>query len=345
MKRTLALTVATLTLLIGTTAWTNYRALLLGESVTASAEDFLETLTPEQRRTALMDYDTPQRVDWHFIPKAERKGLQVRDMNDQQREAAHALLQSVLSEAGYDKATHIMQLESLLHELEGGQGRFARDPVRYYFTLFGNVEEGQRWGLSVEGHHLSLNYVIEGGEVVSSTPQVMGANPALVKTENNAGVPVGTRVLAREETLAFELVNSFNDAQQETGIIAAEAPAEVRAAGEAQPPTDPPAGIPASDLSEKQSDLLEQLVKEYCASMPTQIADARLKAIGEAGFDNVHFAWAGPREPGIGHYYRVQGPTFLIEFVNTQPDAAGNPANHIHTIWRDMHGDFALPIE
>jgi Protein of unknown function (DUF3500) len=232
-----------------------------------------------------------------------------------------------------------------LNELEGGKGQFLRDPQRYFFTLFGDVEDGHRWGLSIEGHHLSLNFVIEGGTVVSSTPQVMGANPALVKTENNAGIPVGTRVLAQEETLAFDLVNSLSAAQREKGVIADEAPREVRAAGEAQPPNTPPDGIAAGELNDDQTELLEKLVKVYCASMPSKVADARLQAIGDAGFANVHFAWAGPREPGIGHYYRVQGPTFLIEFVNTQPDSAGNPANHIHTIWRDMHGDFALPIE
>ncbi len=345
MKRTLALTIATLTILIGTTAWTHYRAVLLGEAVTASAQEFLETLTPEQRRMALMGYDAPQRVDWHFIPKAERKGVQIRDMNDQQREAAHALLESVLSEVGYEKANDIMELESLLHELEGGQGRFARDPIRYYFTLFGNVAEDERWGLSIEGHHLSLNFVLEGGEIVSSTPQVLCANPALVKNENETGIEVGTRVLELEETLAFDLVNSLSDAQRETGVIDDEAPREVRAAGEAQPPSEPAAGISASDLNEDQTELLQKLVRVYCFTMPYEVAEARLVAINEAGFDNVHFAWAGAREPEIGHYYRVQGPTFLIEFVNTQPDAAGNPANHIHTIWRDMGGDFGLPIE
>ena len=67
-------------------------------------------------------------------------------------------------------------------------------------------------------------------------------------------------------------------------------------------------------------------------------------AIREAGVEKIHFAWAGADKPGVGHYYRVQGPSFLIEFVNTQPDAAGNVANHIHCVWRDLGGDFALPI-
>lgn len=345
MKRTPALIIATLTLLIGSTAWTHYRTLLLGESVTAAANEFLETLTEEQREIALMDYDTPQRVDWHFIPKEERKGVQVRDMNDQQREAAHTLLESVLSEAGYDKAVQIMELESLLHELEGDGRRFARDPLRYYFTLFGDVSEDERWGLSIEGHHLSLNFVFEDGEVVSSTPQVLCANPALVKNENDSGFEVGTRVLELEETLAFDLVNSLSAAQRESCVLAEEARREVRAAGEAQPPNEPAAGIAAGDLSKDQQETLQKLVRSYCFAMPYEVAEERLVAINDAGFENVHFAWEGAREPGIGHYYRVQGPTFLIEFVNTQPDAAGNPANHIHTIWRDMHGDFGLPIE
>ena len=75
------------------------------------------------------------------------------------------------------------------------------------------------------------------------------------------------------------------------------------------------------------------------------VAAARVDAIEEAGFDHVHFAWAGASKPGTGHYYRIQGPTFLVEFVNTQPDAAGNPASHIHLIWRDTAGDFGVPIK
>jgi hypothetical protein len=165
-----------------------------------------------------------------------------------------------------------------------------------------------------------------------------------VKNEG-AGIKVGTRVLADEELVAFSLINALNNEQKSQAMIAEKAPAEIRAAGEPQPPTDAPAGIAAGELNETQTKLLKKLIGAYANAMSAPVARERMDKIEAAGADKVHFAWAGATEPGIGHYYRVQGPTFLIEFVNTQPDAAGNPANHIHCVWRDMDGDFALPIK
>ncbi len=325
--------------------WTFYRETAPGAEMTEAATEFVELLDDEQRKTALLSYedDTDQRVNWHFIPKDHRKGLQVKHMNAEQRKVAHQLLQAALSQTGYSKAKQIMEIEKLLAEIEG-KGRFARDPERYYFTLFG-ADFGGRWGLSVEGHHLSLNFVVEDGKVISSTPQFFAANPGVVKAENESGIEIGTRILAKEEQLGFDLVNSLDDAQRKQAMIAEKAPREIRAAGEPQPPNEAPAGIPAGKLASDQQKVLRQLIDEYATAVPATLSDQRLAAIDDAGFDDVHFAWAGATEPGIGHYYRIQGETFLIEFVNTQPDVSGNPANHIHCVWRDMHGDFAIPIE
>jgi len=345
MKRARWFVVAALILTVARGGWTYYKEAAAATAMTDAANAFVATLDNEQKQTVLLDYDSPRRVDWHFIPKEERKGLQLHNMTDPQRKAAHDLLRSALSQVGYDKATKIMSLEGLLNELEMGKGRFLRDPVRYYFTIFGNPADGGRWGLSVEGHHVSLNFVVEGGKVVASTPQVFGCNPATVKTENKVGIALGTRVLKDEEQLAFDLVNSLSGEQRSKAIIDEKAPTEVRAAGEAQPPQDPPVGLPASELTADQQKQLRSLIEVYTSAMVNQVAHDRLAAIDNAGMDGVHFAWAGPTEPGIGHYYRIQGPTFLVEFVNTQPDAAGNPANHIHTIWRDMSGDFGLPAK
>ncbi len=324
--------------------YTYFRQVSPGAAMSLAGAQFVEELDAEQRKLTVMPYAAPERLDWHFIPKDQRKGLQVKNMTAAQRQAAQQLLQTALSEAGYSKATRIMHLENLLHELEAGKGRNIRDPLRYYFTLFGEPQETGRWGLSIEGHHLSLNFVVENGQVISSTPQFFAANPTVVKSANTVGIPLGTRVLAKEEELAFELANRLSPEQLAVACIAAEAPAEIRGAGSAQPPQEPAAGIAFSALGPQQQALLQELVAEYCAAMPQSVAHERLEAIREASWDSVHFAWAGALEPGIGHYYRVQGPTFLIEFVNTQPDAAGNPANHIHCVWRDMRGDFANPL-
>src|SRR5690606_31104373 len=165
-----------------------------------------------------------------------------------------------------------------------------------------------------------------------------------VKNEG-AGIAKGTRVLAQEEELAFALVNSLDDGQKRKAVIADKAPKEVRAAGEPQPPQAKPEGIAASDLNDKQQELLRKLVRVYLDNHPQEVADHRYEEIEKAGWKEVHFCWAGALEPGVGHYYRIQGPTFLVEFVNVQPDAAGNRANHIHSVWRDMRGDFAVSIK
>lgn len=341
MKRVLFSTIAVL--VTAGAGFTYYKQATTAESMTSAGKAFVETLNSEQKALTVLDYGSPKRFEWHFIPKDERKGFQVKQMSQQQRKAAHNLLRNALSEVGYGKTTKIMELEKLLHELEAGKGRNIRDPERYYFTLFGEPGKDDRWGLSVEGHHLSLNFVVDDDRVASTTPQFFGANPAIVKTENSSGIAVGTRVLAKEEALAFDLVNSLSDEQKKAAVIAEKAPSEIRDAGSAQPPSAAPEGIALSSLSGEQKRTLRQLVDAYCESMPESVAEQRMNAIRDAGTENVHFAWAGALEPGIGHYYRVQGPTFLIEFVNTQPDAAGNPANHIHAVWRDMHGDFAVP--
>jgi hypothetical protein len=220
-----------------------------------------------------------------------------------------------------------------------------RDPERYYFTIYGAPAGHEPWGLSIEGHHLSLNFVVEKGNVISSTPTALCTNPALVMNEAIPSIKKGTRVLAKEETLAFELLASLTDKQRAEAIIADKAPEEIRAAGEPQPPQDGPAGIPAENLTGQQRSTLQSLIEEYANNLPADVAKERMEAIEKAGIGKACFAWAGADKPGVGHYYRIQGPTFLIELVNVQPDAAGNPANHVHSIWRDMRGDFGVPLK
>jgi hypothetical protein len=315
-----------------------------GEMIT-QADKFLGTLSTEQKAKAVMSYDAPERLDWHFIPKASRKGLQIREMSEEQRKAAHALLQSALSQVGYRKATKIMELEKVLKELEKNKkGGNIRDNERYYFTIFGQPGDESRWGLSIEGHHTSMNFVVDKGRVISSTPIMFGSNPAVMK-EEVVGIAKGTRVLAAEEELAFELLASLSADQKKEAVIADKALEEVRNAGKPQPVSEEAAGIAVGKLNDAQKKTLLSLIQAYANNVPDDVAKERLTDIEKSGFDKVKFAWAGADKPGIGHYYRIQGETFVIEFVNTQPDAAGNPANHIHCMWRDMRGDFAIPIK
>ena len=334
-----------ISLVIGTSAgWTRFQKDSVGISMTKAATAYLGSLDEKQRAQSTMAYDSEKRVDWHFIPKKERKGVQIRDMKPEQRKAAAELLRASLSKSGYGKAQKIMALEGVLHELEKeNPGKFLRDTERYFYTVFGEVAEDKRWGLSIEGHHMSLNFVVDQGKVVSSTPTVLCANPTIVPSDM-AGFKKGDRVLAKEETLAFELVNSLSEEQLKVVLIAEKAPREIRGAGAAQPPQEEAVGATYDSMTAEQKKLLKELVFEYMEVMPEDVMKSRNQAIIAGGPGNIRFAWAGSRKPGVGHYYRIQGPSFLVEFVNTQPDAAGNPASHIHSIWRDMSGDFGIPV-
>lgn len=313
-----------------------------GTRVATFANSFLDQLDEDQKAVAVLPYESELRVDWHFIPKKTRKGLVLREMNSAQRVAALRLLRSALSEAGYSKASKIMLMEGVLRELEGEGRTWERDPHKYYVTIFGTPGAAGKWGLSFEGHHLSMNFSFSDGVLVDSTPQFFAANPATLMNEVSGSLGKGTRVLRDEEQLAFDLVNSLDATQQETAIIDQDAPDEIRFAGEAQAKADQAVGITYRELGDDGKSTLKKLVSTYVDAVTEPVAQERLAIIEEDGWDDVHFAWAGSTKPGIGHYYRVQGKRFLIEFVNTQADAAGNPANHIHCVWRDLSGDFDL---
>ena len=316
-----------------------------GAQMKVFADAFLKSLDDEKKKTATMDYGSDKRVDWHFIPKDERKGLAIRDMDDAQRMAALRLVRSALSESGYTKASTIMLLEGVVREFEGEKRRWERDPEKYFVTIFGSPSDSDPWGLSFEGHHVSLNFSIREGKVVDSTPQFWGANPGTVKDEAVGPIKKGTRVLRAEEQRGFKLINALKGDAKTKATIAEKAPKELRFAGEAQVDVGEPEGIAYKDLAPENQKLLKSLVTVYTNAVPEKLAAERRKQIETDGWDDVHFAWAGATKPGIGHYYRIRGKRFLIEFVNTQADAAGNPANHIHCVWRDVSGDFDLPNE
>jgi hypothetical protein len=311
--------------------------------MTQAANDFLAALDADERELATMAFDDPARLDWHNIPKPERKGLQLRDMTPEQQERCHALLRAALSESGYAKLQNILALENNLREGEKNlTGGHLRDPLRYFLTIFGAPAATGEWGWSFEGHHLSLNFVIRDGQVVADTPSFWGANPATVKIAVDGGPDVGVRTLTDEEQLAFDLVAALDDAQRKRAVIAAEAPADYRGPGTPEPPQESPAGLPAADMSAKQKAILESLLRCYTGHLADELAGARWQELESAGLDRVHFAWLGAQQPGQPHAYRVQGPTFVLELVNYQSDPAGNPANHIHSVWRRLPADFGV---
>lgn len=311
-------------------------------SLSDAATAWIGSLDESQKTKGVLGYDAPQRTVWNFIPLDTRKGLPLREMNADQQKLAMGVLEQALSQSGYQAATKIMSLEGVLRKLEGPGREEWRDPVKYYVTIYGKPAPDETWGMSFEGHHLSLNFVMKGDRVIESTPQFMATNPAELKDNYGEGFPKGLRVLAKEETLAFDLVTSLSDEQKKMAIIADKALAELRGPNTPQPIDEAPAGVSYAALTDAQKKILRELLETYCSKMLKEVGQERFELIEKNGWDKVQFAWAGPTTSGIGHYYRVQGPSFLVEFVNTQPDAAGNIANHIHCVWRDMTGDFNL---
>jgi hypothetical protein len=300
---------------------------MYAETATA-AHQFLASLDAAQRQAAVFPLESEERYDFHFIPRA-RKGLPYRDMTPAQRGLAQAFLQSVLSQRGLLQAQHIIELELVLREM--GQNPAVRDPELYFFTFFGEPAEGKAWGFRFEGHHLSLNGTVAGCARMTVTPTFLGANPAHVKS----GSQKGRRALALKEDLGRELVRSLDEAQRKTALLEGAAPPDILTGTLRRVSPLEPRGLAAAALSQPQQALLRQLVMHYLQTYRAEVAAAEWEEIEEAGWEHVHFAWAGPTEPGRPHYYRVQGPTFLLEYDNTQ-----NDANHIHTVWRNFKNDF-----
>lgn len=297
-----------------------------------AADAFLAGLEPAQRTKAQFEFADAERLNWHFIPR-ERRGLPLKEMTPAQRDLARALLQAGLSQRGLLKATTIMELELILREL--GQNPNVRDPERYFFSVFGTPSDTAPWGWRVEGHHLSLNFTIAGGRPGATAPAFMGANPAEVRS----GPRQGLRTLAPEEDLARELVTSLNATQRATAVIATEAPRDIITGNAVDIDPLAPPGIAVGRLEREQAALLRRLVEEYLSRMAEPLAAARRARLERSDFSQITFAWAGSIERGQPHYYRIQGPSFLIEYDNTQ-----NQANHIHTVWRDFAGDFGRDL-
>jgi hypothetical protein len=306
-------------------------------AMAGAAKTWLEALTPEQRDRGVFPFDSEERLRWHFIPNEmhPRKGVTFKEMSEPQRALAHALLKTGLSARGHLTASAIMDLEKVLQVIEGEKRRFPRDPEAYFVSVFGTPGDKVAWGWRFEGHHLSLRFDVVGGNLTASSPAFFGTNPAEVRD----GPQKGLRVLGAEEDAARALLEMLDPAQRATAIIQADAPTDILTM--IAPTVAPlsPEGIRIRELTKPQRDALARLIDVYRGTMAPDIAAERMARLQKAGLDNITFAWAGGTQKGQKHYYRVQGPTFLIEYDNTQ-----NDGNHIHSVWRDFNGDFGRDL-
>jgi hypothetical protein len=313
-----------------------------GAKMSGAADKFLASLNGDQKGKAVVEFDDKERFNWHFTPyqdsakKPKHRGLPLEEMNKEQKDAALGLLRAGTSGTGYEKATTIMSLESILADLEKGGGP-TRNPGNYFFTVFGTPSKTAAWGWRVEGHHLSLNFTLDKGKVISATPFFFGANPAVWI----GGPKKGQEVLPEAEDYVKDLFKSLDDDQKKVALQKEPFP-EIEEAAKTPTKVAEPKGLSAAKMNEKQRDLLQKVLNGYADRMPPDVAKVEMERVKDAGLDKVHFAYQGGLAQGEAHSYRVQGPTFVIEFLNVQADSAKNAANHIHSAWRSLKNDFGV---
>ena len=297
-----------------------------------AANEFLQSLSPKQRSMTQFKFDEEERYNWHFIPKA-RKGIPWKELNGMQRNSAMKMLHAALSDTGFQKTTAIVQLEDILRRTEGRpDGDDYRDSGKYYISVFGNPSN-PIWGWRFEGHHISLNFSLRENHLVSATPNFLGANPAIVLS----GSEKGMEVLKDETQLGLALLNSLDATQKGKAVINVEAPADIITGADRKAIITDTHGVSYNELNSEQQKIFMQLLSLYIHRYTHLFAMAMMRDIEAAGLNKLLFAWAGDQQIGIGHphYYRIKGPTIIIEYDNTQ-----NNANHVHTVVRDLKDDF-----
>jgi Protein of unknown function (DUF3500) len=305
-----------------------------GARMATAATAFLASLDPGQRATATAAFDTDDHRAWTYLP-GPRPGLVLGDMTEAQRELAMELLATGLSEHGMSDARAIMALETILGDLERGdaQAHWERDPAAYWVRVLGDPEGDGPWAWRVNGHHLATHLTVVGDEI-AATPQFFGANPAVVP----GGPHAGRRVLPESEDLARALLDALDTDRRKVAVVDAVAPADILTVRDPiADPTRITPGLAHGDMTPAQQELLTGLVRYYLGRVTPGAGEAAWGQIVAAGLDPVTFTWAGSERAGRGqpHYYAVSGPTFVLEYDNTQ-----NDANHIHSVWRDLRRDW-----
>jgi len=310
----------------------------MDRSLAEAANQFLEALRPELRSRYGFAFDDAYRKDWNNLPHFihPRKGLRMGDLNPRERAAAHRLIQTMMSSQGYYKAEVIM---GIVDEFLGSASDAAHNQYGsefYFLDVFGTPGGDDPWGVKLDGHHLALNVAVIDHNI-AMTPLHLGADPAVIPSGRHAG----WAVLGGETRKGFAVRAALRPEQAKRAVLSENVPSDIFTLPSRDRELQTPAGI--SGLDGLQRDLLEALIEEYLGNLRPDVARNYRAAIQAAGFDKVHFAWMGPSEPGKAVYYRVHGPTVLIEYDNVIPPNSTklpNDPNHIHTVLRSPGNDF-----
>jgi hypothetical protein len=297
-----------------------------------AADAWLSSLDDAQRKAAQLAW-SPQREDWHYVPR-RRPGIPIGRMNADQTRAAWDLLGTLLSARGLDQVRGMFTIEGILGRITSNP-RF-RDPGNYALVVFGDPAGSAPWAWRFEGHHLSLTAIVAPAHGVSVTPAFFGANPAMVpKPHGHAGF----RLLGAEEDAAFGLIRSLEGSNRTQALLSDRSLGNIVSGPGREASLQRMEGVPLARLNEAQRAGVMRILELYAGTMREEVAKASLAKLSEAGVDGLHFAWAGSPAPGIPHYFRVHGPTALIEYDNTQ-----NGANHVHSVWIDPQSFFGRDL-
>ncbi len=296
------------------------------------AMTFINSLSEQQRSKTIYTLENEERYNWHFFPKSDRKGIALNELNDGQRKNALALLRSCLSTTGFSKTMDILQLENVLQVLENRSDNDYRNSGKYYVTIFGNPGQMNSWGWRFEGHHISFSFSAMNNKLISGTPGFLGANPAIVPS----GPQKGKQALREETEGGFALLHSLTSQQLESAVSKSGSPGEIITFVSRKASIDSDEGISYAAMTQAQRELLMKLIRAYIHRYTKLFADDMMNELTTAGLNNLRFVWAGSQQAdGKAYYHRIQGPTIIIEFDNSQ----GN-ANHIHSVVRDLKNDF-----
>jgi hypothetical protein len=315
--------------------------------VVAAANAFLAMLDDAERARCTFRFNSSQRTGWSNLPTGifQRNGLRFGDMTSHQRQAALAIVAAALSRDGYQKVTDIMNGDEVLKNAGGGrtggrQGvaasggtgaavRFGLD--EYYIALLGAPSATVPWMIQFGGHHLAINVTIVGANNVM-TPSLPAAQPAKYTLNGQTVRPLG-----HENDKGFALINALNPAQQRQAILNYEVTDLVLGPG-ADGKVIQPEGIPASALNVGQQAMLLDLAHEWVGILNDEAAAAKMAEI-KTNLSRTYFAWSGATKNGGLAYYRIQGPTVIIEYAPQQRDL-----DHIHTIYRDPTNDYGARL-
>jgi len=300
--------------------------------IVAATQKFLATLDGAQRGRVVFDFkDEAQRKRWSNLPASifKRQGLRMGDLTKPQREAALAVLAAALSPQGYDKILQIVEAEEVLGK-SSGRTMIGRD--EYYISFLGQPSTTERWMIQFGGHHLGINVTL-AGEQGTVAPSHTGAQPAIYEIEGKTVRPLG-----RETDKAFALLSSLNEAQRKQAILGFQMRDLVLGPGR-DGQTIQPEGIKGSALTEQQRQMLLDLASEWTGILHEAAAAAKMDEM-KKNIAETYFAWSGPTEKGSAAYFRIQGPTVIIEYAPQR--LGGDPTNHIHTIYRDPTKDYGV---